>query len=99
LRHVVPRLRFVVGQLCQGYNRPPELLLACDRIIDVFYRLRDPTPERYFLLLSLVLGKHHRWSDELDCPERRDMAIQLFGKLARDVLQLSNPDAGVAWHG
>jgi hypothetical protein len=55
-----------------------------------------PSPERYFILLRLVLGNVIGGQINWDSTERRDMAItELFGKLQRDMLQLGNPDVGV----
>jgi hypothetical protein len=79
---------------------PPELLHACDRIIATFQGLPNPTPERYFILLRLVLGNVIGAQITWDCTERRDMAMtELFERLEKDMLQLSNPNAGAQGHG
>jgi hypothetical protein len=87
-------------QLYAGHASSPEMLRACDLILDTFRRLPEPSAEKYFQLLSLILGNVVGGQITWDCTERRDMAIgELFDKLQRDLLQLSSPDVGVAGHG
>jgi hypothetical protein len=86
-------------RLYAGHASSPEMLRACDLILDTFHRLPEPTPERYFQLLSLLLANIIGGQINWDCVERRDWAItELFQKLERDLLQLTDPNAGVQGH-
>jgi hypothetical protein len=79
---------------------PPELLHACDQILDVFQRLPNPTPERYFILLRLVLGNVIGGQITWDSTERRGWAMaELFERLEKDMRTLGDPNAGVQGHG
>ena len=51
---------------------------------------------RFAIPLGNVIGAQITW----DCTERRDMAMtELFERLEKDMLQLSNPNAGAQGHG